>query len=333
METFNFPYNWKMRTGYPKEKNGYSVFSCFSCGGGSTMGYKLAGYTVIGCNEIDPKIMQVYIENHNPKYYFTKSICDLKNKKKFPDVFYNLDILDGSPPCSSFSMAGNREKDWGKSKKFREGQADQILDTLFFDFITLAKKLQPKIVIAENVKGILLGNAIKYVAQIYKDFEDAGYFLFHKLLDASTMGVPQKRQRVFFFGIRKDLVKHIQMKGLFQDIPKLDLKFNCEKIPLQLFYEKILKRKTQNYSDKRFGDIILNLNRAAPTLTTLSRYWIDLDFLINTNTIIKIGTFPQDYNFLNITPGYLIGMSVPPVMMAQISKQVQIQWLDKIYGI
>jgi DNA (cytosine-5)-methyltransferase 1 len=50
-----------------------------------------------------------------------------------------LDILDGSPPCSSFSMAGNREKDWGKEKKFREGQAEQVLDNLFFDFIDLQK--------------------------------------------------------------------------------------------------------------------------------------------------------------------------------------------------
>ena len=60
-------------------------------------------------------------------------------------------------------MAGNRGKDWGKEKKFREGQSKQVLDTLFFDFIDLAKKLQPKVVIAENVKGVLLGEAKDYV--------------------------------------------------------------------------------------------------------------------------------------------------------------------------
>lgn len=86
-----------------------------------------------------------------------------------------MDILDGSPPCSTFSLSGNREKDWGKEKVFREGQTAQVLDTLFFDFIALAKALQPKVVIAENVKGLLMGNAIDYVRRIYKDFEDAGF--------------------------------------------------------------------------------------------------------------------------------------------------------------
>ena len=63
-------------------------------------------------------------------------------------------------------MAGNREKDWGKEKVFREGQEKQRLDDLFFDYIKLAKKLQPKVVIAENVKGMLQGNAKAYVKKI-----------------------------------------------------------------------------------------------------------------------------------------------------------------------
>lgn len=79
--------------------------------------------------------------------------------KDYPKELYNLDILDGSPPCSTFSLAGEREKNWGKSKKFREGQAYQVLDDLFFEFIKLAEKLKPKIIVAENVKGILMGNA------------------------------------------------------------------------------------------------------------------------------------------------------------------------------
>lgn len=89
-------------------------------------------------------------------------------------------------------MSGLREDAWGKEKKFKEGQKTQVLDTLFFDFIALAKRLKPKVVIAENVKGLLLGNAIDYVRRIYKDFEEAGYYCQHFLLDASKMGVPQK---------------------------------------------------------------------------------------------------------------------------------------------
>ena len=183
-----FPYRWSIKdTVFTKDKG--TVFSCFSCGGGSSFGYKLAGFDVIGCNEIDPKMMEAYIANHNPKYTFLEPIQTFKNRTDLPKELYELDILDGSPPCSSFSMAGNREKDWGKDKKFREGQANQVLDTLFFDFIDLTKKLQPKVVIAENVKGIILGDARKYAIKILEDFDKAGYDTQYFLLDASDMGV------------------------------------------------------------------------------------------------------------------------------------------------
>ena len=201
-----YNYKWKLKdTVFTKDKG--NVFSCFACGGGSSMGYKLAGFDVIGVNEIDPRMMEVYKVNHNPKYSYLEGIQAFKDRNDLPGELFDLDILDGSPPCSSFSTAGNREKDWGKEKKFREGQAEQVLDTLFFDFIDLAGKLKPKVVIAENVKGILLGNAFKYVKEIYKRMDKSGYYLQHWLLDASKMGVPQRRERVFFIGLRKDLAE------------------------------------------------------------------------------------------------------------------------------
>ncbi len=171
---YRFSYNWTLKDAdFTKDKG--KVFSCFACGGGSTMGYKLAGFDVIGCNEIDPKMIEVYITNHNPKYSYLEPIQTFKLRNDLPSELYHLDILDGSPPCSSFSMAGNRDKDWGKKKKFREGQVKQVLDNLFFDFIDLAKKLKPKVIIAENVKGLLLAEAQKYVAEIIKQFNNAGY--------------------------------------------------------------------------------------------------------------------------------------------------------------
>ena len=129
----------------------------FACGGGSTMGYKIAGYDVIGCNEIDPRMMKCYETNHHPQYSYLEDIRDLVKRNYLPEELYNLDILDGSPPCSTFSMSGLREDAWGKRKKFKEGQKTQVLDTLFLDFIALTKQLKPKVVIAENVKGLLLG--------------------------------------------------------------------------------------------------------------------------------------------------------------------------------
>ncbi len=233
-----FPYEWTLKDAkFTKDKG--KVFSCFACGGGSTMGYKLAGFDVLGCNEIDPKMIEAYKANHNPKYAYLEPIQTFKLRDDLPDELYNLDILDGSPPCSSFSMAGNREKDWGKDKKFREGQAEQVLDTLFFDFIDLAKKLQPKVVVAENVMGILAGNAKQYVIKIHDEFKKAGYQIRMAPyeLDSSKMGVPQKRKRVFFIAIRNDIAKQFtEAIDMFQTGPVLDLKFNEDEIrPGQYF--------------------------------------------------------------------------------------------------
>ena len=111
-----FAYKWTLKdANFTKDKG--KVFSCFACGGGSTMGYKLAGFDVVGCNEIDPRMNSIYVNNHHPKHNY---LCDIRElvKMDLPEELYNLDILDGSPPCSSFSTAGSRADDWGKKKKF-----------------------------------------------------------------------------------------------------------------------------------------------------------------------------------------------------------------------
>ena len=202
--------DWKWTfADYPKEKNGLKVFSCFACGGGSTMGYKLAGCEVLGCCEIDPKMNEVYRKNHNPKYNFLMDIREFNKlpNDQIPEELFNLDILDGSPPCTTFSMAGEREESWGKKKKFREGQAEQTLDDLSFVFIETVAKLKPKCVIMENVEGLLLGEAWNYVREIYRKFGEIGYEVGHWLLKGENMGVPQKRHRVFFIALRNDVYR------------------------------------------------------------------------------------------------------------------------------
>ena len=332
MKQHKFPYEWNLKdANFTKDKG--TVFSCFACGGGSTMGYKLAGFDVLGCNEIDPKMIEAYKTNHNPKYAYLESIETFKKRKDLPKELYKLDILDGSPPCSSFSMAGNRDKDWGKEKKFREGQAEQVLDTLFFDFIDLAKELQPKIVVAENVKGLLMGNAKEYVKEIYKQFDEAGYYCQHWLLNASKMGVPQRRERVFFVCLRKDLAKDfLYFQDMFTEVPKLDLEFNESVIPIKKFATGIPKKSTQNYSESRFGDVMLDLNKASNTIATdINRYWLSENMLIDKKTVSLIGSYPLDYNHLDFNnPQYLIGMSVPPVMVAQIASRIYEQWISKL---
>ena len=345
-------YEWSLKDANFTEDKG-KVFSCFACGGGSSMGYKLAGFDVLGCNEIDPKMIETYKLNHKPKYAYLEGIQTFKNRKDLPKELYNLDILDGSPPCSSFSMAGNRSKDWGKEKKFKEGQVEQVLDTLFFDFIDLAKELQPKVVVAENVKGLLVGNAKKYVKEIYKQFDEAGYYCQHWLLDASKMGVPQRRERVFFICLRKDLAKpFLIQKDMFTQVPKLDLNFNEKLIPFEELIQDQWERKELPQSDIKYWEGANELglyddrknggfcfgylykcisDRVCATIDTSSRYAISQSkHLLLDSEFIKIGSFPKDYQFNGNRVQYIIGMSVPPMMTAKISTEIYKQWLNKI---
>ncbi len=350
-----FPYKWTLKDAdFTKDKG--TVFSCFACGGGSTMGYKLAGFDVIGCNEIDPKMMEVYKANHNPKYAYLEPIQTFKLRTDLPKELYSLDILDGSPPCSSFSVAGNREKDWGKEKVFREGQAKQVLDTLFFDFIDLAKKLQPKVVVAENVKGLLLGEAKEYVRKIYREFDLAGYYCQHWLLDASKMGVPQRRERVFFICLRKDLAEpFLYQQDMFTVNPKLELEFNEPEITFGEFYQKGVddrpasKGKMFEYwnnrkqGDESFYDTIKRTEGAERNFAIKYLYQDIVPMTYTSNSDVMylfdeyrkpnkfesccIGSYPLDYNFYKVQYYYLIGMSVPPVMIAQIATEIYEQWI------
>lgn len=340
-----FPWKWWLKDLGEVEKNGYKVFSTFSCGGGSTMGYKLAGFTVLGNCEIDPEMEAVYVENHHPKHTFLMDIRDFNDLGEYPEELKDLDILDGSPPCSVFSTSGKRSEGWGTEKKFREGQKMQRLDDLFFAYIRTAEILRPKIVIAENVEGLIKASARGYVNEIIKAFDEAGYVIQIFLLDAMAMGAPQRRRRVFFIGHRKDL----DLPKLRMDVSEPVIKFGevrSEKgIPFDegtMFAKMIQKRRRgdRSFSDisqrergkiNGFDSMICADDKVAATNKsggTNARFYDGMRY--SKEDWVNTQTFPQDYNFLNLSPQYICGMSVPPVMMAQISTQVREQWLDKL---
>lgn len=308
------------------------------------MGYKLAGYQVVGNCEIDPDMMKIYQANNHPEYSFLMDVRDFLKlpDEKIPEALRHLDVLDGSPPCSVFSMAGSREAGWNVEKTFREGQAKQRLDDLFLYFIGIAKRLQPKVVIAENVKGLITGNAKGWVNRIVRAFGDAGYDVQIFLFNASRMGVPQKRERVFFIAHRKDL-----------KYQKLVMKFDSKPIPFSMVREPYGKAVSENSiasrlmkyripSDRSFQDINKRVRKSrsgftfpinhddepAQTITAGGYCFRMCDGLLMTDKdIMNCQTFPQDYNFMGQSVKYVCGMSVPPVMMAKISEQVYLQWL------
>jgi DNA (cytosine-5)-methyltransferase 1 len=330
-------------------KNGLKVMSTFACGGGSSMGYKRAGCEVIAANDIDPEMAWHYKLNINPKHYFLCPIGELM-EKELPEELYSLDILDGSPPCSTFSMAGSREKAWGKEKHFREGQAKQVLSDLFFDYLDLVGKLKPKVAIAENVKGMIIGNAKGYTKMVMARFKELGYRPQLFLLNGADCGVPQKRERVFFVAIRDDIdvqplklaPKHrwISAGEATGDLQTLNVNETSQtalnsRTDLD-WWHKTEKGKSYDSAVQREGlrpklwnHVKIDSEKPSCSLaaTDMFKHWSTRRSL-TFREWKRLGSFPDDYQAKTDKIGkYMIGMSVPPKMTEQVARAVIDQWL------
>ena len=343
-----FPYLWRLSDGYPAkgiEPHGCKVFGTFICGGGSSMGYKLAGYHHLGGVELDPSIAAIYKQNHHPEHLYIEDIRDFNKRTDLPAELYQLDILDGSPPCSTFSTMGQREEGWGKEKQFAEGQKLQRLDDLVFVYCDTITKLKPKVCWLENVSGLVKGNGKIYTKQIVRRLQEIGYNVQVFLLNGATMGVPQIRERCFIIGLRKDF-----------HLPKLVLDFNEEPIPFGKIKDNsgrpindgvILEAWNNKIpSDKDVGDTNLRLrgkqssfatkylkdDKVCNTLTTSAASYVHYSepIRMSLSEMVKASTFPIDYTAPESKIPFLTGMSVAPLMSAQISYQIYKQWLSKI---
>lgn len=337
------PLDWSLTDLDSVPKNGLTVFSLFHCGGGSTMGYKLAGCTVLGGVEIDPRMMKVYRANHHPKHSY---LMDVRAFNETPDTdlpeeLFNLDILDGSPPCTSFSLAGNREDDWGKAKKFREGQSEQRLDDLFDHYINTVGKLRPKVAIAENVKGLIAGRSKPYAKSLFEKFRAIGYKPSLWCFDASRMGVPQRRERTFFIASRED---RPPLRFRFNERPIVfgEIVDNTQPIkPITTLHEKLWPfiEKTDgnlSYASLRFNnkygyysETVCHSDRVLATVVSSASY-ISYDHRRRVNPVEfrRASTFPVDFDFCGESVQYITGMSVPPYMMHRVASSVIRQWFD-----
>lgn len=332
-------YDWKWNLADLKQDKDVNVFSTFSCGGGSTMGYKRAGFHVLGNVEIDPKINDIYITNHKPQLNYCEDLRLFNQRDDLPEALYNLDILDGSPPCTSFSTVGVRDRDWGKEKKFREGQAVQTLDDLFFVFLDTVEKLQPKVVVAENVPGIVTGKAKGYTKLIIERFKQEGYEVQVFALNSAHMDVPQARHRVFFIANRCGF-KPLKMNFagdpiLFKDVRDeegIELRDGTMKALLE--YAKDSDRKMSEVSKRITGKqsyystVMIHDKQVAPTITSSGTYLRMCDKKrLTDQDFRRVQSFPEDYNFKKQSAQYVCGMSVPPNMMANVATEIYDQWL------
>ena len=187
--------------------NGLRVASLFAGGGGSSLGYRMAGFRVLYANEFVDAAADTYQANADPTTVVDRrdirtitgqDILDATNLRPG-----ELDVLDGSPPCASFSTAGRRAAKWGQVSDYSETR--QRTDDLFYEYARIVEEVQPRSFVAENVSGLVKGVSKGYFRAILARLRAAGYRVDARLLDASRLGVPQRRQRLIFVGTRLDL--------------------------------------------------------------------------------------------------------------------------------
>jgi len=337
--------------------NGYNAVSTFSGCGGSSLGYKMAGYRVLWANEFIPAAQDTYAANHPTTILDRRDIRKVQASEILEAIGLSvgeLDLLDGSPPCASFSTSGKREAGWGKVKSYSDTK--QRTDDLFFEFARILRDIQPKVFVAENVSGLIKGTAKGYFLEILEALKDCGYNVKAQLLDARWLGVPQMRQRLIFIGVRNDLnlqptfpvpltyqytvrdaipwigqSKDMKHSQLFHIEPETDI----SRFAIGDEWEKIeVGRKSERY----FNLCRSPLNRPCNTLTAIGGHGGTAAVTHPTEKrkfsiaeLRRIGAFPDDFI---LTGSYeqqweRVARSVPPVMMKHIASAVQTGVLDK----
>lgn len=324
----------------------FEVVSLFAGGGGSSTGYRMAGGKVLAINEFIPEAIATYSANWPTTKIIAgdirkitgQDILDQIGKKKG-----ELDILDGSPPCSAFSTAGARDKGWGKEKKYSDASQSNVED-LFFEYIRILRDVQPKVFVAENVAGLTVGVAKGYFNHIIRELRASGYVVACKVLNAKWLGVPQSRNRTIFVGIRSDLWRE-DMKDNMHPKPMSEIVTLEDAFKGLVFTEQdrdetdVSKYATgQRLKELKAGEQHkknFSLTKASPknvsdciTATTgclsaaAPRHWDNRAFTVaETKRIMSI---PDDYI---LTGSYQqkverLGRMVAPLMMKAVAEQI-----------
>jgi len=183
------------------------VVSTFSGAGGSSLGYKLAGCKVLCAVDMVSKASDTYALNFPDTPIIKKDIRQVTGAEILGLIGLKvgeLDILDGSPPCASYSSIGKGKKNWNKPHKY-SGSYMQRTDDLIDQQIRLIREIQPKCFVMENVKGMTRGMAKDVLNNYLIKLTHAGYEVRAEVLDASYFECATKRERLFIIGFRKDL--------------------------------------------------------------------------------------------------------------------------------
>lgn len=164
------------------------VLDLFSGCGGLSLGFKLAGFHIDGAIDHDKDSIDTFKKNFGEGKFFVKDINDLK-KDFIRKNFKGIDVIIGGPPCQGFSNANRWHKNYSDPRNL-----------LFLKFVEFVKLIKPKMVLIENVSGILSKSKGEIINNIKKILNQNGYKVDYKLLNACDYGVPQTRKRVFIVG-------------------------------------------------------------------------------------------------------------------------------------
>lgn len=342
MIKYSIPTVKDLLTATENNNHKFEVVSLFAGGGGSSTGYRMAGGKVLAINEFIPEAINTYKANWPTTHIIPGDIRKISGQDILDAIgkgVGDLDLLDGSPPCSAFSTAGSRDKGWGNIKKYSDASQGNVED-LFFDYIRVLRDIRPKVFVAENVSGLAKGVAKGYLNQILRELRASGYEVACKILDAQWLGVPQKRARTIFVGIRSDLWKS-EFKGRLHPKPKSEgptlrhafegLSFTDEDrkqtdIRKYATYRELLNLKRGEQSKKYF-----QLVKASPDLTSgcitassgaLSiacvRHWDNRAFTVA--EVKRIMSVPDDYILTGTYQQKVerLGRMVAPFMMKEV---------------
>ncbi len=179
----------------PRSLDAPTVISTFAGGGGSSLGYSMAGYRELLAVEMDNNAVETFKLNFPNVQVYHGDIAKLSVKQCMELSGLKegeLDLFDGSPPCQGFSIAGKRD--------FSDNR-----NQLFKHYVRLLRGLKPKVFIMENVSGMVKGKMKVIFAEVMRELKANGYQVRCQLMNTKYFYVPQSRQRLIFIGVRSDL--------------------------------------------------------------------------------------------------------------------------------
>lgn len=178
----------------------FKAIELFAGAGGLALGLERAGFDAVGLIEIDKDASDT-LKLNRPNWRVIHddiaNISSLNLEEYFGIPKGQLDVLSGGAPCQAFSYAGKRLG------------LEDARGTLFYHYASFLQKLQPKMFLFENVRGLLTHDKGRTYATILRIFEEAGYSIQKQVLNAWDYGNPQKRERLITIGIRNDLLGKI----------------------------------------------------------------------------------------------------------------------------